>query len=99
MPFQFTQEYRESDEYKQWVALIKKDYPNYPLYLIELAIMAHKNDPQAYKKDKDAKKYLNSTPQVKVGTKDTIVPDAIRVFRDTEKDTHEALNKATLIQG
>jgi hypothetical protein len=43
-----TNEYRKSDEYKEWVGSIQRDYPNLPLYLIEMAIILHKNEPDYY---------------------------------------------------
>ena len=48
-PFGVTIEYRKSDEYKFLVNCVKNDYPDMPLYLIEMALTVHKNDPQFYK--------------------------------------------------
>jgi phosphoribosylamine-glycine ligase len=48
-PFGVTIEYRKSDEYKHLVNCVKNDYPDMPLYLIEVALTVHKNDPQFYK--------------------------------------------------
>lgn len=66
MTFTFNEDYRASDEYKAWVAGIKADFPSMPLYLIEQAILAHKTDPQAYKKDKNAREVFNKAPKVRV---------------------------------
>jgi hypothetical protein len=48
-PFGIDNEYRKSDEYKYLVKCVKDDYPDMPIYLIELALTVHKNDPQYYK--------------------------------------------------
>ena len=77
--FQFTQEYRQSQEYKEWTTAIKKDYPNLPLYLIEQAIIQHKTDPQYYKKAKDAKDVFTKTPKQSVNNNQQIIEDAIKV--------------------
>ena len=54
-----TEEYRKSDEYKNWFKAIKLDFPNMPDYLIEMSISAHKLDPQYYKKAaKEEKKII-----------------------------------------
>lgn len=66
MTFTFNEDYRASDEYKAWVAGIKADFPSMPLYLIEQAILAHKTDPQAYKKDKNSREVFNKAPKVRV---------------------------------
>lgn len=79
MTFKFDEDYRASDEYKGWVAAIKADYPNMPLYLIEQAIIAHKTDPQAYKKDKDAKKVFATAPKARVNEHPEIVKGAITI--------------------
>ncbi len=44
-----TNEYRLSDEYKTFMKNIKEEYPRLPLYLAEMAISAHMQDPQLYK--------------------------------------------------
>ena len=48
-PFGVTIEYRKSDEYKHLVNCVKNDYPDMPLYLIEMALTVHKNDPHFHK--------------------------------------------------
>ena len=59
MAFGITTEYIKSDEYKNWVSLIQAENPELPLYLIDMAISIHKNDPQFYKKaSKEEKKKL-----------------------------------------
>jgi hypothetical protein len=42
-------EYRKTDEYKFLVKCVKEEYPDMPIYLIEVALTVHKNDPQFYK--------------------------------------------------
>jgi hypothetical protein len=79
MVFKFDEDYRASDEYKAWVNAIKADYPNLPLYLVEQAIIAHKTDPQAYKKDKDAKKVFATAPKARVNEHPEIVNGAITI--------------------
>ena len=49
MAFGISAEYRKSDEYKFMVKSVQADYPTMPLYLIEMALTVHKNDPQFYK--------------------------------------------------
>lgn len=77
--FEFNEAYRASDEYKMWVASIQKDYPDMSLYLIEQAIIAHKTDPQAYKKDKNAKKVFSDVPKPYINPKTEVVKGAITV--------------------
>ena len=61
-PFGITIEYRKSDEYKFLVNCVKNDYPSMPLYLIEMAITIHKNDPHYYKTAKKAERlHLSQT--------------------------------------
>jgi hypothetical protein len=76
-----TNEYRSSDEYKSFVKSIKEDFPEMPLYLIELAISTHKNDPQAYKQYQKAEKNLGKQ---KIGNRsiDTIIDDAVKIYND-----------------
>ena len=49
MAFGIDTEYRKSDEYKFMIKSVQEDYPTMPLYLIEMALTVHKNDPQFYK--------------------------------------------------
>lgn len=79
MTFSFNEEYRATDEYKGWVAAIRADYPNLPLYLVEQAILAHKTDPQAYKKDKQARQVFANAPKARVNEKPQIVEGAIAI--------------------
>jgi len=61
-----TNKYRESDEYKTFMKHIKEEHPKLPLYLAEMAISAHKMDPQAYKQlEKNESKYFNSKKEEK----------------------------------
>jgi hypothetical protein len=55
-PFGITVEYRKSDEYNFLVKCVQGDYPSMPLYLIEMAITIHKNDPHYYKTAKKAER-------------------------------------------
>jgi hypothetical protein len=73
MTFKFDEDYRASDEYKAWVAGVKADFPTMPLYLIEQAIMAHKTDPQAYKKDKNSREVFKQAPKVRVNDKQQVL--------------------------
>lgn len=83
--FEFTEEYRQSQEYIEWVSAIKQDYPTLPLYLIESAIISHKTDPQYYKKAKDTKEVFKNVPKsgipARAGRQDKtrIIEDAITV--------------------
>lgn len=61
MVFKFDSAYRETEEYKEFMDAIKKENPWMPQALAEACIIAHKNDPSAYKKDKDHKKVLSQT--------------------------------------
>lgn len=49
--FSFTNEYRNSEEFKRYKKLIKEDYPGMDDYLIEMAVTASKLDPFAYKNE------------------------------------------------
>ena len=49
MVFGITTEYRKSDEYKFMIKSVQEDYPTMPIYLIEMALTVHKNDPMFYK--------------------------------------------------
>lgn len=91
--FEFNEAYRATDEYKQWVAAIKADYPNLPLYLVEQAILAHKTDPQAYKKDKNAKQIFANAPKSRVNEKPQIVEGAITI----EDPPNEPLESSTSV--
>jgi hypothetical protein len=79
MTFTFNEEYRQSQEYKEWVSAIKRDYPSLPLYLIESAIIQHKTDPQYYKKAKDAKEVFKKGFMPRKNPQETIVEGAIKV--------------------
>jgi hypothetical protein len=79
MTFAFNQAYRESEEYKDWVTQIKRDFPKMSLYQIESAIIMHKTDPQHYKKAKDAKQVFNTAPKVRVNDKPAIIEDAVKI--------------------
>lgn len=59
--FKMDNEYRQTDEYKEWVKAIRHDAPHLPLYLVENAICWHKTFPQYYKSDKQANKILKET--------------------------------------
>jgi hypothetical protein len=78
MTFKFDSQYRQSQEYKDYIEAIKKDAPWMPLALAEACIIAHLNDPQAYKKDKQYKKVLSSTPQPPQN-KGEIVVDSVHI--------------------
>lgn len=79
MTFKFDEDYRASDEYKAWVAGIKADFPTMPLYLIEQAILAHKTDPQAYKKDKNAREVFKTAPKQKFNQEPQTVQGAVTI--------------------
>jgi len=83
MVFTFNEEYRQSLEYKEWTAAIKRDFPTLPLYLIESAIMAHKANPQAYKTAKDAKDVFKKTPMPTKNNQQMIIEDAIKIEEAT----------------
>lgn len=67
--FKMDKTYRGSQEYKDYMAMILKDAPWLPTGLAEYCIIAHKQDPQAYKKDKHSKKILAEplTPPTNAG--------------------------------
>jgi hypothetical protein len=76
---EFNEAYRQSQEYMEWVAGIRKDYPSMPLYLIEQAIMMHKGDPQAYKKQKDAKEVFSKAPKSRMNDNPQTIEGAITI--------------------
>jgi hypothetical protein len=77
--FKMDLEYRQTDEYKEWVRAIKHDYPSMPLYLIEQSIIFHKTNPQHYKTARDAKDVFKNAPVQKVNQEQKIIEDAIKV--------------------
>lgn len=83
MTFKFDSQYRQSQEYKDYMDAIKKDAPWMPQALAEACIIAHLNDQQAYKKDKQHKKVLSSTPQPPQN-KGEIVVDSVHIGELTE---------------
>ena len=86
-----TNEYRASEEYKNYVKLIQADYPSLPIYLIELGISMHKNDPQFYKvaSKEERKKFAKVAADLvqektKVQT-DYVISDAIKIYNDASE--------------
>lgn len=79
MTFKFDEEYRQSQEYLEWVAGVRKDYPSMPLYLIEAAIMMHKTDPQSYKKQKDAKEVFTKAPKRRMNDNPQTIEGAVKI--------------------
>jgi hypothetical protein len=47
----FSMEYRRSVEYETLMSALQNDYPNTPVNVLEYAILAHKQFPQAYKNE------------------------------------------------
>lgn len=45
----FTQEYRNSDEYKTYADIVRKVSPGLPQALVEQAIFMHKMNPRLYR--------------------------------------------------
>ena len=75
----FNEDYRQSQEYTDWVAGIRKDFPTMPLYLIEQAIMMHKMDPQGYKKQKDSREVFAKAPKQRRDEKPQTIEGAIKI--------------------
>jgi hypothetical protein len=82
--FKMNQEYRGSDEYKEWVRLIQRDAPHLPIGMIEYAIIAHKTQPDAYKKDKQAKKLMSEPIKQPKNAGEIVVNDAIAIGDATD---------------
>lgn len=89
MVFKFDEEYRQSQEYKEWVSEIKRDYPTLPLYLIETAIIQHKTNPQFYKTAKDAKEVFSKAYIPKKNNQEIVVEGAVTVEPPKEEEPHE----------
>ena len=83
-----TDEYRKTDEYKNLVKVIKENEPKIAenLYLIELAICMHKNNPQLYKEEGKHKKCKNcSVAKPAASAAETrVLTDNVRVYDDPE---------------
>lgn len=77
--FKMDKVYRESDEYKLWVDLIKKDAPHLPLPIIENCIIAHKLQPDAYKKDKQANTIMKEPFKMPENKGEVVVTDAVKI--------------------
>lgn len=84
MDFKMDSTYRGSEEYKTFVEAIRKENPYMPLPLIETAIIAHKQDPQAYKKDKDYKKVMATEIKPPENKGEVVIKDAIKIGDLTE---------------
>jgi hypothetical protein len=97
MTFKFDEDYRATDEYKAWVAGIKADYPTMPLYLIEQAIIAHKTDPQAYKKDKKSKEVFMKAPKQRMNDKQEVINGAITI-EDAPEVVEEPATSAVVVE-
>lgn len=77
--FKMDNAYRDSEEYKEFINYIKKDAPWLPQALAEYCIIAHKQDAQAYKKDKQSKKVLSTPLKPPKNAGEVCVGDAIKV--------------------
>ena len=89
-----TNQYRKTDEYKSFVNSIKNDYPDMPLYLVEMAISTHKTDPQFYKtatkleRQKMAKAAVEIDASRAQGAKQqpqALWADAVKVYKDASE--------------
>lgn len=78
-PFSMTHAFRQTDEYKELLKVIQKDCPHLPLYLCEVAISLHKNNPNFYKQDKQHKKVLSEPFTAPKNKGEKIIKDAIQV--------------------
>jgi len=79
MTFKMDNEYRQSDEYKQFMEAIKKENPFIPQALAEYCIIAHKTQPDAYKKDKQAKEIMKQPIKPPKNAGEIVLSDAIQV--------------------
>ena len=77
--FKMNQEYRQSEEYKTLIKNIKTDCPWLPQSLCEYAIISHKTNPQAYKKDKNAKNIMKEPAKQPTNDGEIVVKDAIEI--------------------
>ncbi len=48
-PFKFDHKFRESEEYKALFAMVKKEEPRMPDFLVDMAIHIYKENPQIHK--------------------------------------------------
>lgn len=77
--FSMTDDYRKSDEYKELLKEIQREAPHLPLYLCEMAIVFHKNNPNYYKTDKHHKKVLSEPIKPPKNSGEVVIADAIKV--------------------
>ena len=77
--FKMDTSYRQTEEYKLFMASIKKDVPWIPQALAEACIIAHKTDPTAYKKDKHAKSVFQKPIEPPKNKGEIVVDKAVQV--------------------
>jgi hypothetical protein len=80
-----TNEYRNSQEYKSFMELIKKENENLPQYLCEMAIAYHKMDPMFYKQAmKDEQKKKKSKIVEVVKEEPLVDNDAVKIYNEID---------------
>jgi hypothetical protein len=73
--------YRNSDEYKSLMSLIKDEYPNMPIGLAELGIAMHKMDPLLYKECMKMEKKQGTSTSTHRKKMSTVVEDGIKIYQ------------------
>ena len=94
-----TNEYRKTDEYKSWMKAIQSEYPEMPTYIVEMAIVAHKMDPQFYKKYMKNEKKVQAEFEAEM-TKRQLQTEqiAVSVYDSVEEIPPHIINDATETQ-
>jgi hypothetical protein len=78
----FSMDYRRSAEYEQLMGMLKSDYPHTPEYVLEYAVMAHKQFPNAYKNEYKERKQGKQVK--KVFTPDECCINGVEVCDDVQ---------------
>lgn len=77
--FKMDAQYRQTDEYTELLKMIRKEAPHLPLYLCEMAIVFHKNNPNYYKTDRNHKKILSEPIKPPKNAGEVVLEDAIHI--------------------
>ena len=89
-----TNEYRKTDEYKAWMKAIQSEYPEMPVYIGEMAILAHKMDPQFYKKYMKNDKKLQKEFEEEMARRQTLTDQiSVQVYNSIEEIPSNNINE------
>jgi hypothetical protein len=91
-----TNEYRKTDEYKAWMKAIQNEYPEMPVYIGEMAIMAHKMDPQFYKKYMKNERKVQKEFEEEMARRQTLTDQiSVSVYNNLEEIPSNNINGQT----